>query len=153
MRAAALRAHAGLLTPAEIRGIREKYDLSQTDLEKALGFGPKTVVRWERGSVCQSSAANNLLVVARDFPAVFADLASRNGVELAGVASGPASASEQRGIVLQFHCAATIDRGSAPKPRKRYGRFRTLHRTACEQSTGNAAQGCFENARVKVGVA
>ena len=60
-RAAALRAHGGLLTPEQIRGIREKFGLTQARLEELLGTGAKTVVRWERGSVCQSQAADKLL--------------------------------------------------------------------------------------------
>lgn len=60
-RAAALRQHAGLLTPDEIRAFREQYGLSQAQLESILQTGAKTVVRWERGTVCQSRAADQLL--------------------------------------------------------------------------------------------
>jgi HTH-type transcriptional regulator/antitoxin MqsA len=155
-RATALRAHAGLLTPAAIRAIRDQYGLSQADLEKALGFGPKTVVRWERGSVCQSNAADNLLVIARDFPGVFADIARRNGVLITQSLESPAPRTAfHRGIVLQFQYNATIDRGMPLRQRKTYGRFRVLHRSTCEQSTGNAADGCFETnpTPLKIGVA
>lgn len=60
-RAGELRKHAGLLTPDEIRAFRESHGLTQQQLEKLLGTGPKTVVRWERGTVCQSRAADQLL--------------------------------------------------------------------------------------------
>jgi len=60
-RAAALRTHEELLTPAEIRDIRRRFGLSQAGLEALLRVGAKTVVRWERGSVCQSRAVDTLL--------------------------------------------------------------------------------------------
>jgi HTH-type transcriptional regulator/antitoxin MqsA len=60
-RAGALREHADLLTPLEIRTFRQGAGLTQHELEALLGTGPKTVVRWEKGSVCQSRAADRLL--------------------------------------------------------------------------------------------
>lgn len=59
--AANARAAEGLLTPEEILGIREGLELSQADFEKLLGVGPKTVVRWERGTVFQNRATDSLL--------------------------------------------------------------------------------------------
>jgi HTH-type transcriptional regulator/antitoxin MqsA len=58
---AAIRAEERLLTPEEILRIRRKYGLSQAQLEALLRTGPKTVVRWERGTVFQSAAADTLL--------------------------------------------------------------------------------------------
>lgn len=65
-RAGALRKHLGFLTPDEIREIRTKYGLTQAALEELLGVGAKTVVRWERGTVCQSRTADKLMRVVRD---------------------------------------------------------------------------------------
>jgi len=66
-RASVLRTHEGLLAPEEIRNIRGRYGLSQAELERMLGLGAKTVVRWERGTVRQSQAADLLLrIVAED---------------------------------------------------------------------------------------
>ncbi len=66
--ASALRAHEGLLSPDEIRAIRERLGWTQAQLEQALGVGPKTVVRWERGTVRQSRAADRLLRVLAAHP-------------------------------------------------------------------------------------
>ena len=61
------RTREGLLTPEEIRGIRRRHLLSQKALEAILGLGPKTVVRWERGTVLQSKAADDVLrLIDRD---------------------------------------------------------------------------------------
>ena len=71
-RAAALRTHEHLLTPADIKDIRTRFALSQAALEALLGVGAKTVVRWERGTVCQSRAVDKLLRILEYFgPAVF----------------------------------------------------------------------------------
>lgn len=58
---AAIREREGLLQPQEIREIREGLDLSQADFERLLGVGPKTVVRWEKGTVFQNKATDALL--------------------------------------------------------------------------------------------
>jgi len=56
-----LRRVRGLLTPDEIRTIRTSLGLSQAGFERLLGTGPKTVVRWEKGTVFQSATADGLM--------------------------------------------------------------------------------------------
>ena len=75
-RAGALRQHAGLLTPAEIRAFRARSGLTQLHLELLLGTGRKTVVRWEKGTVCQSRAADRLIRLLILNPANIAALAA-----------------------------------------------------------------------------
>lgn len=62
------RTREGLLTPAEIRSIRESMNLTQAQLERLLRVGPKTVVRWERGTVFQNRTTDTLLRALRDLP-------------------------------------------------------------------------------------
>jgi len=78
-----IREEDGLLLPGDILDIRSRYSLSQADLERVLGVGPKTVVRWERGTVFQNKATDTLLRVLREFPEVVGFLAAQNGVECA----------------------------------------------------------------------
>jgi HTH-type transcriptional regulator/antitoxin MqsA len=80
--AAAVRCEDGLLAPDEIREIRAMYGLTQAALEKLIGSGEKTVVRWERGSVAQNATADTLLRVLRDHPEVVAKLAERRKVKV-----------------------------------------------------------------------
>ena len=40
-----------LLLPDEIRAIRQKYNLSQSSFAKLLGFGEKTISRYENGAI------------------------------------------------------------------------------------------------------
>lgn len=77
-----IREEDGLLMPEEIRALRLDLGLTQQAFERLLGVGPKTVVRWERGTVFQNQATDALLRVIRDVPAAAGFLAERNGVQL-----------------------------------------------------------------------
>jgi HTH-type transcriptional regulator / antitoxin MqsA len=79
---AAIRAEDGLLPPGEIAALRRRYGLTQAALERLIGAGPKTVVRWERGTVSQNRTADTLLRVLRHHPAVVAWLAAERGVRV-----------------------------------------------------------------------
>lgn len=80
--AAAIRAEDGLLAPDDIVALRETYGLSQAGLERLIGAGEKTVVRWERGTVAQNRTADTLLRVLAGHPDVVAQLARERGVRL-----------------------------------------------------------------------
>ena len=49
-----------LLLPEEIKSIRQKYNLSQTSFAKLLGFGEKTINRYENGAI-QDVCHDNLI--------------------------------------------------------------------------------------------
>ncbi|MEO5825691.1 MAG: type II toxin-antitoxin system MqsA family antitoxin [Gemmatimonadales bacterium] len=68
--ASQIRAREGLLTPDQIRAIRERLGLSQAAFEQLLGVGPKTVVRWERGTVFQNRSTDALIRVVDAVPGV-----------------------------------------------------------------------------------
>ena len=55
----------GLLQPQQIKQIREKYGLSQVAFARILGFGDKTIARYENGSI-QDAAPNNLLLLVQE---------------------------------------------------------------------------------------
>lgn len=78
----AIRGEVGLLLPEEIGAIRQSLDLSQAAFETLLGVGAKTVVRWEKGTVFQNQATDELLRTLRDVPGVAEYLARRSGVEI-----------------------------------------------------------------------
>jgi HTH-type transcriptional regulator/antitoxin MqsA len=77
---AVIRAEDGLLAPSDIVALRKKYGLTQRQLERLIGAGEKTVVRWERGSVAQNKTADTLLRVLLDHPEVVAALKRQNGL-------------------------------------------------------------------------
>jgi HTH-type transcriptional regulator/antitoxin MqsA len=78
----AIQVEDGFLRPAEIRALRSSYGLTQAGLEKLIGSGEKTVVRWEKGTVSQNATADTLLRVLRDHPEVVARLAEERGVRV-----------------------------------------------------------------------
>jgi putative zinc finger/helix-turn-helix YgiT family protein len=62
------RRRHGLLSADEIRGIRERFVLTQADLARLLRLGANTVSRWEAGRNVQTAAMDILLRMIRDLP-------------------------------------------------------------------------------------
>lgn len=56
----------GLLTPSEIKALRERFGWSQQYLADLTDFGIATVSRWERGRLLQNRSANKVLLAIRD---------------------------------------------------------------------------------------
>jgi HTH-type transcriptional regulator/antitoxin MqsA len=77
-----VRESEGRLSPTRIRSIREQLGLTQSAFERLLDSGPKTVVRWERGSVIPNGVANTLLRLLEVFPVAAKLLAHWHGVNL-----------------------------------------------------------------------
>lgn len=65
-----------LLSPGEIRAIREQYGVSQTAFARILGFGDKTITRYENGSIADA-AQNNLIELSKK-PNNFKSLLEKN---------------------------------------------------------------------------
>jgi putative zinc finger/helix-turn-helix YgiT family protein len=63
-----VRKKYGLLPPERIVEIREKAGLTQVNLERLLGTGPKVVPRWESGKVIQSCAHDLVLRMLEQDP-------------------------------------------------------------------------------------
>ncbi len=78
----AVRRKEGLLTPGQIRETRRTLGLTQGAFEKLLGVGPKTVVRWEKGTVFQNRATDSLLRIVGAQPESARFLACLHGVDL-----------------------------------------------------------------------
>lgn len=80
--AQAARKAQGFYSGEQIKAIRERLGLTQRQLEKALGVGKKTVVRYEKGTVPHGGAIDNLLWIADHYPTIFTRLAfERRGVK------------------------------------------------------------------------
>lgn len=56
LRHEAICRHLGVLSPAEIRSIRRRYDMTRAAFAHATGLGEATVGRWENGLVIQNRA-------------------------------------------------------------------------------------------------
>ena len=77
---AMIRAEEGMLTPGEIKSFRKGIGLTQPQLEDLLGAGPKTVGRWEKGTIIQNGATDTLLRLLRDVPAALQHLLGERGI-------------------------------------------------------------------------
>ena len=62
--------HLGVLTPAEIRELRAKYDLSRAELARITGLGESSIGRWETREIIQNVGNDRYLRLLRD-PAIF----------------------------------------------------------------------------------
>ena len=102
-----IREREKIMSPERVRGFRERYGLSQSQLERLLNVGAKTVVRWERGTVMPGAAINTLLRILDEMPPAVAALAVENGVILSG--GGVPCAFR-----VQVHRASTLS-ASVPK--------------------------------------
>ncbi|MCE5253042.1 MAG: type II toxin-antitoxin system MqsA family antitoxin [Actinomycetia bacterium] len=68
------RRDMGLLTGAEISAFRKENGLTQAQFERALGAPPKSLARWEIGTVLQSHTVDTFLRVLMAHPALLAEL-------------------------------------------------------------------------------
>jgi len=92
-----VRREEGLLAPGEIEAIRAQYGLSQAAFEQLIHAGPKTVTRWERGSVAPNGTADTLLRILRDRPDVVEQIARERGVLVRiGASQAPARTERRR---------------------------------------------------------
>lgn len=57
--------HLGRLTPADVRAIRERYDLTQEQMAELSGFGIASIKRWESGNQIQNLSADRYLRLLR----------------------------------------------------------------------------------------
>jgi len=64
----------GLLRPEEIKEVRERAGLTQTDMAQFVGVGQKTYTRWESGRSLQNRSSDNLIRLADRHPEVFMQL-------------------------------------------------------------------------------
>jgi len=65
---AAYRSQYDLLSADEIRSIRERHRLTQSQLARLLRLGGNTISRWESGRNAQTAAMDVLLRIIRDIP-------------------------------------------------------------------------------------
>jgi putative zinc finger/helix-turn-helix YgiT family protein len=53
--------HLGLMTPAEVQAVRDRYAATQAEFSELTGIGEASLSRWENGSSLQSKAYDNFL--------------------------------------------------------------------------------------------
>lgn len=77
----ARRAAAGLLTSKDIKMVREKFCLTQSEACRIFGGGANAFSKYERGDVIQSTAMDTLMCVLMYQPSLINFLRIRAGLE------------------------------------------------------------------------
>ena len=62
----AVSQHLGVLTPAEIRALRDGYGLSRAAFARLTGFSEVALARWERREVIQNATSDRYLRLLQD---------------------------------------------------------------------------------------
>ena len=71
----------GLLTPEEIKAVRERTGLSQKEMSRLVGVGDKTYARWESGRSIQNKSSDNLIRLVDLNRNLFHQLEAQRGVD------------------------------------------------------------------------
>jgi putative zinc finger/helix-turn-helix YgiT family protein len=69
------------LAPEDIRALRDRFGLTQELMERTLGLGAKTWVRWETGRIIPNRSMDNLLRLIDRDPTALSFLAELHGVD------------------------------------------------------------------------
>ncbi len=72
----------GLLIGEQIRALRNRYQITQSQAARIFGGGPVAFSKYESDDVMQSEAMDNLLRMADRFPQMFYALADKAGVDV-----------------------------------------------------------------------
>jgi len=100
-RHAAICDHLGVLKPAEIRGLRERYKLSRAEFANVTRLGEATLARWENGILIQNKAYDEYLRLLDD-PANIEKLTRR-------LSSATPNAQGVAYPAPRFRCVGNVD--------------------------------------------
>jgi len=65
------RTRHGFLSGEEIKAIRTSFNATQEEFQRVIRSGPKSMTRWEKGTVLQTGVTDTLLRVLRRFPMAY----------------------------------------------------------------------------------
>lgn len=107
----AYRKSENLLTSAEICEIRKSYNLSQSSFSKLLGFGEKTITRYENGAI-QDVCHDKILRLVKN-PSVFFQLWSMYKGELSEpenvkISQLPTFSCYRYPFAQEYYCAENV---------------------------------------------
>ena len=115
---AVYRKKHGLLSADEIRAVRERFGLTQSELARLLHLGANTISRWESGRNVQTEAMEMLLRLLRDLPGSLEVSSPARGVALAGLECRVQAARFRRPISSRIRDSSRrLTAGRARDPR------------------------------------
>jgi putative zinc finger/helix-turn-helix YgiT family protein len=89
----------GVMTPDEVRAVREKYGMNQAKFAELTKLGEASLSRWERGVLIQNEANDQLLYLLR-FPENVERLRQRNTADFPSPASSIDKVGTPAGIPI-----------------------------------------------------
>ncbi len=99
--------HLGVLTPSEVRRIREHHGLSRAAFAQLTGLGEATLNRWENGSVIQNPANDRYLRLLGT-PTGWSRLARLVGPDASQETSSSTSRTDTPGQFRKLEPTATV---------------------------------------------
>ena len=90
--------HLGILTPAEIRQLRDDVATTQSELSRITGIGKASLARWEAGDIFQNVANDRLLRLLRYPDNIQRLRALANGEKMPGRMKAEASEKKFRAL-------------------------------------------------------
>jgi putative zinc finger/helix-turn-helix YgiT family protein len=66
LRHEAICRHLGVLTPREIRAVRDRHHLTRAEFVRLTSFGEASIKRWESGALVQSQSADKFIRLIDD---------------------------------------------------------------------------------------
>lgn len=117
-----------LLSPEQIRSLRESLGLGQTEFGRLVEANAQTVCRWERGRALQDARANKLMILLRDAPEAKAILMGMSGITPGGTEtlslgwrsrSLPGQCGRERGSLRLVHGGRKVVLSGAGAERER----------------------------------
>lgn len=102
------RESVGLVDAAMLKGMREKFDLTQKDASFLFGAGESSFAKWESGQSAMSTPAALLVHCAVNVPGVVEHLASVRGFKLPCTRANEWSATLSSGHSLNWELASSV---------------------------------------------
>lgn len=110
--------HLGVMTPDEVRSLREMCGLSRTEFARLTRLGEATLGRWERGALVQNAAYDQFLFLL-SFPENLRRLRERDDQPRAAATRGPQEGTERR-----FRALSADQLTQAERARQKFQLFR-----------------------------
>jgi putative zinc finger/helix-turn-helix YgiT family protein len=109
----------GIITPAEIRQIRDRHGLSQAELSRITDFGEASISRWERGRLLPNRSNSRFLKLLLQHPHVV-ELLIKLETESRAEVQEPAAAAGTPDWVNRFSHIPREDVGRASQMANRF---------------------------------
>lgn len=96
------RQHANIVSPSQVRCIRDRFGMTQEGMCKMLGLGARTWTRWETGAVIPNQAMNRMLLELLNGDYTIAGMVKRESADITWGVAHPKLRQDSVGTVFPF---------------------------------------------------